>query len=149
MTLRDLLAGARLEPPRPPADDIEVEALAYRSESVTKGALFFCVPGFSADGHDFAPDAVARGATALVAERPLGLGVPEVIVADVRASMAPIAASFYGHPTTKLRVVGVTGTNGKTTTSFLVRHLLERTGIQTGLLGTIWSVIGGRREEVV
>jgi UDP-N-acetylmuramoyl-L-alanyl-D-glutamate--2,6-diaminopimelate ligase len=148
MTLRDLLAGARLEPPRPPADDIEIEALAYRSESVTKGALFFCVRGFTADGHDFAPDAVARGAAALVAERPLGLGVPEVIVDDVRTSMAPIAASFYGHPTGELRVVGVTGTNGKTTTSFLIRHLLERAGIQAGLLGTIWSVIGGRQREV-
>jgi UDP-N-acetylmuramoyl-L-alanyl-D-glutamate--2,6-diaminopimelate ligase len=147
MTLRDLLAGARLEP-RPPADDVEIEALAYRSESVTNGALFFCVRGSTADGHDFAPGAVARGAAALVAERPLGLGVPEVIVGDVRASMAPIAASFYGHPTGELRVVGVTGTNGKTTTTFLVRHLLERAGMQAGLLGTIWSVVGGRRGEV-
>jgi UDP-N-acetylmuramoyl-L-alanyl-D-glutamate--2,6-diaminopimelate ligase len=149
MTLRDLLAGAGIERLPARADDLEIGALAYRSESVAEGALFFCVPGFTADGHDFAPDAVQRGAAALICERPLGLGVPEVVVESVRASMAPIAAAFYGHPTRELRVVGVTGTNGKTTTAFLVRHLLERAGIRTGLLGTIWSVIGGRRDEVV
>jgi UDP-N-acetylmuramoyl-L-alanyl-D-glutamate--2,6-diaminopimelate ligase len=149
MTLRELLAGAGLEPAQAPAEDVEIGALAYRSESVTEGALFFCVPGFTADGHDFAPDAVGRGAAALVCERPLGLGVPEVVVESVRASMAPLAAAFYGHPTRELRVVGVTGTNGKTTTAFLVRHLLERAGIQTGLLGTVWSVVGGRTDEVV
>src|SRR3954454_12525867 len=149
MTLPELLAGAGIEPSRPPAGDAEIAALAYRSESVTEGALFFCVRGFAADGHDFASDAIDRGAAALVCERPLGLGVPEVLVTDVRAAMAPIAAAFYGHPTRELRMVGVTGTNDKTTTAFLVRHLLERSGIQTGLLGTIWSVVGGRREEVV
>jgi UDP-N-acetylmuramoyl-L-alanyl-D-glutamate--2,6-diaminopimelate ligase len=148
MTLRDLLAGAGIEPIAP-AEDVEIGALAYRSQSVTKGALFFCVPGFTADGHDYAPDAVEHGAAALVTERPLGLGVPEVVVPDVRAAMAPVSAAFYGHPTHDLRVVGVTGTNGKTTTAFLVRHMLERAGIQTGLLGTIWSVIGGQQEEVV
>jgi UDP-N-acetylmuramoyl-L-alanyl-D-glutamate--2,6-diaminopimelate ligase len=148
MILRELLAGAGIERPPAPADDVEIGALAYRSESVTEGALFFCVPGFTADGHDFAPDAIRRGAVALVCERSLGLGVPEVIVESVRASMAQIAAAFYGHPTRALRVVGVTGTNGKTTTAFLVRHLLERAGVRTGLLGTIWSVIGGRRDDV-
>jgi UDP-N-acetylmuramoyl-L-alanyl-D-glutamate--2,6-diaminopimelate ligase len=148
MTLRDLLAGAGIEPIAP-AEDVEIGALAYRSQSVTKGALFFCVPGFTADGHDYAPDAVERGAAALVTQRRLGLGVPEIVVPDVRAAMAPVSAAFYGHPTHHLRVVGVTGTNGKTTTTFLVRHILERAGIQTGLLGTIWSVIGGRQEEVV
>src|SRR4051812_34805780 len=148
MTLRALLAGAGIEASGPPAADPEIEALAYRSESVTPGALFFCVRGFTADGHDFAADAIARGAAALVCERPLGLGVPEIVVPDVRAAMAPLAAAFYGEPTRELRVVGVTGTNGKTTTAFLVRHLLERGGIQTGLLGTIWSVIGGERCDV-
>jgi UDP-N-acetylmuramoyl-L-alanyl-D-glutamate--2,6-diaminopimelate ligase len=148
MTLRELLARAGVGPPETAAD-VEVAALAYRSESVTEGALFFCVPGFSADGHDFAPDAVRRGATALVCERPLGLGVPEVVVPSVRAAMAPIAAAFFGDPTSELRVVGVTGTNGKTTTTFLVRHVLERAGIRTGLLGTVCSIVGGRTEEVV
>lgn len=148
MTLLELLARAGIEPIAP-VDDVEIEALAYRSQSVARGALFFCVPGFTADGHDFAPDAIRRGAAALVCQRPLGLGVPEVVVRDVRCAMAPVADAFYDHPTGELRVVGVTGTNGKTTTAFLVRHLLERAGVQTGLLGTVWSVIGGRREEVV
>ena len=113
MTLRELMGDS--------APDVDISALAYSSESVAPGALFFCVPGFRADGHDFAAGAVERGAVALVCERPLRLGVPEVIVPDVRAAMAAVAARFYGDPTRELGVVGVTGTNGKTTTAFLVR----------------------------
>jgi UDP-N-acetylmuramoyl-L-alanyl-D-glutamate--2,6-diaminopimelate ligase len=140
MTLRDLMGNG--------APEVEVSGLAYSSRSVTPGTLFFCVPGFRADGHDFAPDAVARGAVALVCQRPLGLGVPEVVVDDVRAAMGPAAARFYGDPTAELEVVGVTGTNGKTTTAFLLRHLLEAGGRQTGLLGTVKRVVGGVDEEV-
>src|SRR4051795_329683 len=103
MTLRELTGNG--------APDIEISALAYSSASVVPGALFFCVPGFRSDGHDFARDAVERGAVALVCERPLGVGVPEVIVDDVRAAMGPAAARFHGDPTTQLEVVGVTGTN--------------------------------------
>src|SRR3954451_8862529 len=129
--------------------DVEVTALAYDNRRVTPGTLFFCVPGFTRDGHDFASDAVARGATALVVTRPLGLGVPEVRVADVRSAMAAAAARFHGDPTARLRVVGITGTNGKTTTAFLVRSLLEAAGIRCGLLGTVTSVIGGVERPVV
>jgi UDP-N-acetylmuramoyl-L-alanyl-D-glutamate--2,6-diaminopimelate ligase len=139
MTLRELMGNG---------PDVEVSSLAYRSSSVTDGALFFCVRGFTSDGHEFARDAVERGAVALVCERPLGTGVPEVIVPDVRAAMPAAAARFYGDPTSELRVVGVTGTNGKTTTAFLVRALLEAAGLQTGLLGTVKSVVGGREEPV-
>ncbi len=128
--------------------EVEITGLAYSSESVVPGALFFCVPGFTADGHDFAPDAVERGAAALVCERPLGLGVPELIVDDVRAAMGPAAARFYGDPTAELRVVGITGTNGKTTTAFLVRHLLEAARVRCGLLGTVKRVVGEEEEEV-
>src|SRR5215210_5158345 len=124
MTLRDLLGEG-------PAD-VRITGLAFDNRLVEPGALFFCVPGFSRDGHDFAPDAVARGAAALVVARPLGLGVPEVLVADVRAAMAGAAARFHGDPTRRVRVVGVTGTNGKTTTTFLVRDVLEAAGIRTG-----------------
>src|ERR671934_2650756 len=101
------------------APEGEVSGLAYSSSAVEPGDLFFCVRGFKSDGHDFAPDAVARGAAALVCERPLGLGVPEVVVEDARAAMASVAARFYGDPTSRLQVAGVTGTNGKTTTAFL------------------------------
>ncbi len=112
------------------------------------GTLFFCVPGATADGHDFAPRAVEAGASALVVERRLGLGVAEALVEDARAAMAPAAVRFNGDPTRRLRVAGITGTNGKTTTAFLVRHILERTGVQTGLLGTVKSVVGGEEAEV-
>src|SRR5215213_1321018 len=140
MTLRELMGNGQPE--------VEIAGLAYSSQSVTPGALFFCVPGFKSDGHDFAPDAVQRGAVALVCQRPLDLGVPEAVVGDVRAAMGPAAARFYGDPTAELEVVGITGTNGKTTTAYLVRHLLEAAGRQTGLLGTVKRVVGGMEEEV-
>src|ERR1700730_9096261 len=128
MRLADVIPGA----PRC-ARDLEIADLAYDNRRVTPGTLFFCVPGFTRDGHDFAPDAVARGAVALVVQRPLGLAVAEVQVPSVRAAMAPAAAAFYGDPTAELQTVGITGTNGKTTTAFLIRALLEAAGRQTGL----------------
>ncbi len=130
------------------AGDPEITGLSYDNRLVTTGSLFFCVPGFTRDGHDFAPDAVARGAAALVVERELELDIPQVVVDDVRAAMAPAAAAFYSDPTASLAVVGVTGTNGKTTTAFLERALLEAGGRQTGLLGTVKSVVAGVEAEV-
>ncbi len=127
---------------------VEIAGLAYDSRAVAPGSLFFCVSGFRSDGHDHAAEAVRRGAVALVVERSLQLGVPEVSVASARAAMAPLAARFYGRPSQELRVLGVTGTNGKTTTAYLIRALLEAGGVQCGLLGTVKSVIGGRDREV-
>ncbi len=144
MLLKQVIDGAPQA-----ARELEIAALAYDTRTVIPGTLFFCVAGFTRDGHDLAPEAIARGAEALVVERPLGLGVPEIRVDSVRAAMAPAAARFYGDPTTELQTVGVTGTNGKTTTAFLVRTLLEAGGRQTGLLGTVKSVIGGEEHEVV
>jgi UDP-N-acetylmuramoyl-L-alanyl-D-glutamate--2,6-diaminopimelate ligase len=143
MRLDQVIARAPVQ-----ARDIEVTNLAYDNRTVSPGALFFCVPGFTRDGHDYAPDAIARGAVALVVERPLNLGVPEVRVDSVREAMAPAAAAFYGDPTAKLEVMGVTGTNGKTTTAFLIRRLLEAAGRQTGLLGTVKSIVGGQERPV-
>src|ERR687885_3012077 len=140
MTLRELLGEG-------PAG-VRVTGLAFDNRAVEPGTLFFCVPGFTRDGHDYAPDAVARGAVGLVVQRPLGLGVPEVVVEDVRAAMAVAAARFYGDPTARLPVIGVTGTNGKTTTAFLVRTLLEAAGRRCGLLGTVKSVVGGAERPV-
>ena len=140
MTLRDLLGDG---------PDVEVVALAYDNRAVVPGTLFFCVPGFTRDGHDFAPDAVARGAAALVVQRPLGLGVPELLVDDVRAAMARAAARLHGDPTAELDVVGITGTSGKTTTTHLVRHLLEAAGRPCGLLGGVSAVIGGEERPAV
>jgi UDP-N-acetylmuramoyl-L-alanyl-D-glutamate--2,6-diaminopimelate ligase len=129
-------------------ENVEITGLAYDSRAVQPGFLFFCVSGFQRDGHEFAPQALAAGAVALVVERSLELGVPELLVPSARAAMAPLAARFYGDPTAELRVVGVTGTNGKTTTAYLVRALLEATGTQCGLLGTVTSFIGGQEREV-
>ena len=127
---------------------VEIGALTYDSRAVTPGSLFLCISGFTVDGHDFAPQALERGAAALLVERRLGLGVPELLVRSARAAMAPLAARFYGEPSRELRVVGVTGTNGKTTSAYIVRALLEAGGRQCGLMGTVKSVIGGRERPV-
>jgi UDP-N-acetylmuramoyl-L-alanyl-D-glutamate--2,6-diaminopimelate ligase len=127
---------------------VDITGLAYDSRSVAPGDLFFCVGGLRVDGHQFAPQAVQAGAAALVVERALGLGVPEVLVDSARAAMAPLAARFYGDPARELQVLGVTGTNGKTTTTYLLRALLAASGLQCGLLGTVKSVVGGRELAV-
>jgi UDP-N-acetylmuramoyl-L-alanyl-D-glutamate--2,6-diaminopimelate ligase len=149
--LDELLAGqlpGLRERPTADARAVEITALAYDSRAAGPGSLFFCVSGLRSDGHDFAAAAVGSGAAALVVERRLGLGVPEVLVESARAAMAPLAARFYGHPDRELSILGVTGTNGKTTTAYLIRALLQATGTQCGLLGTVKSVIGGREREV-
>ena len=140
---------------------VEIAGLAYDSRKVAPGTLFFCVPGQSSDGHDFAAQALRDGAVALVVERSLSLDVPEVLVPSARAAMGPVAARFNGDPTSRLQVLGVTGTNGKTTTAFLMRALLETGacvsparsdrasgGVKTGLLGTVTSIVGGTERPV-
>ncbi len=147
MDLRELITAAEVTSTRgEPA--AEIESLAYDSRKVRPGTLFFCVPGEKADGHEFAAGAVRAGAAALVVERELDLDVAQVIVPSARAAMAPLAARFWRDPTRELRVVGVTGTNGKTTTAFLIREVLETAGVRCGLLGTVRQVIGGVEEEV-
>lgn len=126
-----------------PAPEAAVTGLAYDSARVQPGDLFFCIRGARADGHDFAPQAVVAGAAALCVERPLGLGVPEVLVPDARRAMARMAAEFYGRPADDLMLVGVTGTNGKTTTAFLVESILSAAAHTTGLIGTIETRIAG------
>jgi UDP-N-acetylmuramoyl-L-alanyl-D-glutamate--2,6-diaminopimelate ligase len=148
MKLREVLAGAAvIEYSGDP--EVEVSELAYDNRQAAPGTLYFCVPGSQADGHDFAPAAVAAGASALVVERPLELAVPQARVARARDAMGPAAARFFGDPTRELALAGITGTNGKTTTAFLVRHLLEAAGTRTGLLGTVKRTVGGVDEEVV
>jgi UDP-N-acetylmuramoyl-L-alanyl-D-glutamate--2,6-diaminopimelate ligase len=128
---------------------VEVADLAYDTRAVTPGALFFCVRGASADGHDLAAEAVAGGATAFVVERPLDAQVPQLVVADSRAAMAVAADVFFGHPTHELDVVGITGTNGKTTTAHLLYSVLAAAGRRPGLLGTVEARVGGERRPVV
>jgi UDP-N-acetylmuramoyl-L-alanyl-D-glutamate--2,6-diaminopimelate ligase len=128
---------------------VEVEDLAYDSRAVGEGTLFFCVPGERADGHDHAQRAVESGAAALVVEHPLSVGVPQVVVASSRDAMALVAAEFFGHPTRELEIAAVTGTNGKTTTTFLLHSILAAAGRRPGLLGTIECRVGGERRPAI
>jgi UDP-N-acetylmuramoyl-L-alanyl-D-glutamate--2,6-diaminopimelate ligase len=128
---------------------VEVTDLAYDARAVTPGALFFCIPGQTVDGHDFAAEAVERGAVALVVERRLdGLEVPQLIVPSVRAAMGPAAAEFFGRPSDTLEIAAVTGTNGKTTTAFLLHSILEAAGRRPALLTNIRRIVGGEERPI-
>ncbi len=122
---------------------VEIAELAYDTRRVRERALFFCIPGATRDGHELAGDALAAGAVAFVVEHPVDVAAPQLVVESVRASMAVAADVFFGAPTERLTVAGVTGTNGKTTTTFLLRSILEASGRRTGLVGTVEWVIGG------
>ena len=122
--------------------DVEISELCVDSKRATPGALFFCTPGLHMDAHDFAPQAVEKGASALVVERFLPLDVPQVKVEDVRVAVSYVASEYFGNPSEKLMMLGITGTKGKTTTSFLVKAIMEAAGVKTGLIGTVCSMIG-------
>ncbi|HEV2011003.1 MAG TPA: UDP-N-acetylmuramoyl-L-alanyl-D-glutamate--2,6-diaminopimelate ligase [Candidatus Limnocylindria bacterium] len=136
MKLGALLAQARIPVPAGAADR-DVRAIAYDSRSVKEGSLFVAIPGFHRDGADFVPDATKRGAIAVVAERKVRTKLPVAVVPDVRAALADLAAEFFDHPTEKLKVVAVTGTDGKTTTVHLVSDVLEAAGQRTGYSTTV------------
>jgi len=131
-----LLSQARIPVPDGAADR-DVRAIAYDSRKVKKGSLFVAIPGFHRDGIDFVPDAVKNGAIAVVAERKVRTKLPVAVVPDVRAALADLAAEFFDHPTKKLRVAAVTGTDGKTTTVHLVSDVLEAAGLRTGYATTV------------
>jgi UDP-N-acetylmuramoyl-L-alanyl-D-glutamate--2,6-diaminopimelate ligase len=128
--------------------DADVTSLALDTRRIEPGALFFCVPGSARDGHDFAADAVEAGASALVVERELaGIDVPQLVVPSVRGAMGPLADRFFGEPSKRFDVFGVTGTNGKTTTTYLLRAMLAAAGRTSGLVGTTGVVVGGTELE--
>ena len=127
---------------------VEIRELAYDARQVPRGTLFFCIPGANADGHEFAPAAVAAGAAALVVERRLDLDVPQVVVPSVRDAMPKAAVEFFGDPTTQLPVAGITGTNGKTTTAYLLWSILTAAGERPGLLTNIERRVGEDVREV-
>ena len=125
---------------------VTIGDLSYDTRRISAGALFFCVPGDRVDGHDLAWEAIERGAAGLVVERILDVDVPQLVVISTRESMAVAADVFFGEPTKELEVAGVTGTNGKTTTAFLLRSILAAAGHCPGLVGTVeWEVAGERR----
>ena len=129
----------------------EVNGLAFRSDQVRPGDMFFCIVGNVVDGHSFAQDAIDRGATTLVVERKVYLAdatnVTEVVVADSRKAMAQVAANFYDHPSKDFALVGITGTNGKTTTTYLVEHIASVAGKRCGVIGTVGNKINGVMEK--
>lgn len=127
-------------------ENTKITSVEYDSRKVCKGALFFCITGFKTDGHKYAEDAVANGAAALMVTRKLDLDVPQILVKNSRRSMALISREFYGRPDEKLNMIGITGTNGKTTTTYMIKSVLETAGIKTGLIGTIHNMIG--KEEI-
>ncbi len=123
---------------------VVISGLAYHSAAAGPGALFVCIPGFSHDGHGFAWEAVRRGAVAVVVERVLDLppAVSQLVVADARAALARLSACYYRYPARRLRVVGVTGTNGKTTITHMVDSIFRAAGLKTGLVGTVGHRVG-------
>ncbi|MBI4343505.1 MAG: UDP-N-acetylmuramoyl-L-alanyl-D-glutamate--2,6-diaminopimelate ligase [Candidatus Omnitrophica bacterium] len=149
ITLRDLLQGVSAQP----LAAVPVTGIARHSKQVRPGDVFVAIAGASADGHAFIAEAVARGAAAVVSQRfpqpgrggaPPSRSCPCIVVPDTRAALAVMAARFYGHPSRKLRLIGVTGTTGKTTTTYLLRSILRSTGVSVGMLGTVVYQIGGR-----
>jgi UDP-N-acetylmuramoyl-L-alanyl-D-glutamate--2,6-diaminopimelate ligase len=136
VTLRELL-------------DAKPAAIAYDSRHMTPGAVFVALRGVHADGARFAPQAIAAGASAVVAESaaPAGISVPWVQVTNARAALAELAAAFYGNPSEELALVGITGTNGKTTTSYLLAAIFEAAGVTCGRIGTIGYLVGGREQH--
>lgn len=114
---------------------------------VQEGSMFICIKGFTFDGHNAAEEAVQRGAAAIVAERPVHVSVPVIYVPDTKRAMAHLAARFYHYPTDSFQLIGITGTNGKTTTSHLIDHILRAAGETTGLIGTMYMKIGDQTIE--
>ncbi|HYA44408.1 MAG TPA: UDP-N-acetylmuramyl-tripeptide synthetase, partial [Acidimicrobiales bacterium] len=138
MRLGSVLAAAGLE--QPGVSDQggpEVADVVISSKEVTPGALFACIPGQHADGHDFAEEALAKGAVALLCERRLPFPVPQVVVGSVRRTLGPVSSALWGWPSRRMKVVGVTGTNGKTTTCVLLAGIFEANGWQAAVIGTL------------
>ena len=119
-----------------------VTGIQYDSRLVRPGDLFAALPGADFDGHSYIEAAIANGATALLTERQFDGNLPQIVTPDSRAALAQISAEFFGHPSRELHVIGLTGTDGKTTTSFLIDHILRQAGLVTGLIGTIGIRIG-------
>ncbi|MFI5053437.1 MAG: UDP-N-acetylmuramoyl-L-alanyl-D-glutamate--2,6-diaminopimelate ligase [Acidimicrobiia bacterium] len=144
--LHDLLAG--LDGVELTGDpNVEVTAITHDSRLVEPGACFACIPGALADGHAYAAAAVAAGAVALLAERPLALEVSQARVPSVRRALGPVSASFFGHPSRALRCLGVTGTNGKTTTTYLLEAIARGAAERVGVIGTVGVRIAGEPIE--
>ena len=139
MLLRELCAEVEVPLADESTGDTAISGISQHASEVDKGDIFCCVKGSLHDGHDYAPEAVKAGAAALLCERPLDLGVPEAITADVRGAMARMAGALHGHPSQRTDVIGITGTNGKTTVAAMLAAILKQTGRPVRTLGTLAS----------
>jgi len=128
-------------------DEIDIKGLVSDSRKSGPGMVFACVKGDHSDGHDYAAKAVAAGASVLMCEYPLDIAVPQIICSDIRRNMGMAASLLYGSPLSKLTMIAITGTNGKTTSTFMIKSILENVGIKTGLLGTIYYDDGNVVED--
>ena len=147
--MKPLVEAARDVLVEAPEQDPLIKGVAYDSRRVEPGFLFFCVPGALNDGHDFASEAASRGAVALCVERPVDVDLPQVVVSSVRKAMARMSADFFDRPGDHLLLLGVTGTNGKTTTTFLLESILDAAGKKPGLIGTIATRVGDENRRGV
>lgn len=127
--------------------DPEITSLHMDSREVKAGGVFFCIPGYTVDGHDFVPQAIENNVAAIVSERPLDVNVPTAIVKDSKRVMAEMATRFYGEPSSHMHMIGVTGTNGKTTITHLIEKIMQDTGKKTGLVGTMYTKVGNETRE--
>ncbi|TCI63235.1 UDP-N-acetylmuramoyl-L-alanyl-D-glutamate--2,6-diaminopimelate ligase [Exiguobacterium sp. SH0S2] len=149
-TLQDLLTGLKqimswtyLDRP----DETVIEGISFSSKEIKQNFIFVCISGYRHDGHDFVNEAIHNGAVAVIAERPIDAHVPVIYCRDTKAALAELAGTFYDHPSTKLRLHGVTGTNGKTTTTSLAHQLFDHLGMSAGLIGTLGVTYSGRTVE--
>ena len=129
------------------SNSTEVTTLVYDSRKVEKGSVFVCISGTVRDAHDFIPDVIESGASVVVVEKevPIIPNVTYVKVQNTREALAYMSAAYFGHPADKLKTIGITGTKGKTTTTYMVKSILESAGIKTGLIGTIESIVGDEK----
>ena len=137
MQLSQMLEGLDVKTIIGEIDNLDIDSLSIDSRANISDGLYFCLSGFSVDGHEFAQDAVSAGAIAVVSERVLEIDTPQIVVENSRIAMAHIAAAFNGFPAKKLKFITVTGTNGKTSTTYFLRNILRRAGYKVGLFGTI------------
>ena len=143
MKLSELIAGLNVKQIIGNTN-VEIKEVKTDSNFVSEGDLFICISGGNFDGHDFVQQAMYYGASAIVTEKELQISLPQVIVEDSRIAMSVVASNFYGHPDKKLKIIGVTGTNGKTTTTHIIKKILDLSGIKSGIIGTLGAFYGDK-----
>ena len=137
MKLTNLLSCLPFYQTSSAVDNIDIKSIQKDDRKVNEGSLFVCIKGFTVDGHDYAKKAVNNGAVAVIAEKDLPLSVPVIVISDTTRALAMLASKFYNNPTHKLPLIGITGTNGKTTITYLLETIFEKHKKKTGLIGTI------------